>query len=116
SEPSLVAVANYFGENIAHPRLLYRSQPIFRDPRLLWAVRLGDGGRILPNRFARTYGPNSGLIDFASDHDGVLRRFSFVNESVDHLGEQIVELIDPDFNLRHVRMAQEPPTINFRGP
>jgi hypothetical protein len=72
--PRSIGVALHFGDTEALRNPGRRFHPIFYDKRIVWATQLDNGGRILPNRFARTYSKNSGLMEFHSDRDGILRR------------------------------------------
>lgn len=114
--PQSVAVTFFFpvGSIGEPPNQLER--PSLFDPKVFWASRLDNDGRALFPAFVTGYGRNSGLIDFFTDDDHVVRRFSSPLVQVPHLSLKVANLINPEIDEDSIYLSGESKTINFLGP
>ncbi len=114
--PKAVAVSLYFGENILPPPYSIQSDPVFTDRRVLWSTQLNQEGRVMPSRFARTYGHNAGLNEISADRDGTVRRTSFHTDTLPHLSLQMLKAMGIQAGFASEVDPRVSKLINFRGP
>jgi two-component system phosphate regulon sensor histidine kinase PhoR len=115
-DPMAIAVALYFGQNIPPPNAKDVNLETFQNPKIIWSSQLSEQGHILPSRFAKAYGRNSGLNEFAVDRDGILRRFSYNSDKIPHLATQTAQHALRISNRALSALNSNSPIINFRGP
>lgn len=112
--PAGVAVTFFFPVGSIGATPDPREYPALYDPRVIWAARLDSDGRAVLPAFVSTYGQNAGLIDFFTDEDRSVRRFSSPLVQVPHLSVRLASLYargSPSSGL----ITGETRIINFQG-
>ncbi|MEQ1878325.1 MAG: ATP-binding protein [Bdellovibrionia bacterium] len=109
AEPLAVGVSFFFNSDSEGPGDLREVQ----DPRVVWAARVDPEGRAMLPVLARTYGLNTGVVDFHPDVDGIVRRLSSPLVHIPIFGLRLAERA----TMKEVTLPYGYSLhVNYRGP
>jgi signal transduction histidine kinase len=111
AKPAAIGVSLYFGDNIRIPILSDEQQAIFKNPKIVWAADVDEGGRALVPAFSTLYNSNIGIKNLRPDSDGILRRTRSPIAQIPHFATRVAEIAG-----QPVSPIPESGQINFVGP
>jgi two-component system, OmpR family, phosphate regulon sensor histidine kinase PhoR len=89
SNPAGIAVTLFFPSGSLGTTPERSDYQALYDPKVIWAARLDSDGRAVMPAFSSNYGLNSGLLDFFTDEDRSVRRFTSPLVQVPHLAMRL---------------------------
>lgn len=115
-KPKAIGVSYFFNPNLADAQTEKLKTEIFNHERVIWATRVDSDGRLVMPLFSNNYGYNTGLIEFRTDEDRVLRRFSSPLVQIPHISLRLAELSGRGGNPYQTGISySEGQLINFQG-
>jgi signal transduction histidine kinase len=113
-DPAAVAVTFFFPVgSIGNPPDA-RDNPALYDSRVYWAARQDNDGRAVLPAFVSSYGLNAGLIDFYTDEDRAVRRFSSPLVQVPHLAMRLAAAYSKESPPNII--TGDTRIVNYQGP
>jgi two-component system, OmpR family, phosphate regulon sensor histidine kinase PhoR len=116
ANPAAVAVTFFYPSSVIGPIPDARHMPSLYDPRVIWASRLDNDGHVIRPAFSVGLSRNTGLAEFLTDEDRLVRRFSTTLSSSAHIAVRIASVFAKTQNQVLPPLPVENQNINFRGP
>lgn len=115
-DPAAVAVTFFFPVGSIGNPPEPRDHPSLYDSRVYWAARQDNDGRAVLPAFVSSYGHNAGLIDFYTDEDRSVRRFTSPLVQVPHLAMRLATAYSKGRPSSPSLITGDTRIVNFQGP
>lgn len=114
--PRMIGVTPYFGNNLPEQDLSVLDQDVFKNKKVVWAAQVDDDGHILWPQFSKPSRKNTGLMEYMTDRDGIIRRYT--GASTQLKTPQFAHQLTNQMLKTNDWLVEEDETrlINFRGP